>query len=306
MWDGFRCDDGGTVISWRDVMIGHSGRHRHWIFLLALFVSGSGLAADGSRMAIMGDAGEAGSDLNRLRSSVKKQNVMSLVMPGDNLYSGSYPQVWDAWKSDGFRFDVVAIGNHHAGYPQEVAYFQMPKEYYSIVKSGARFFVLNSDNERNVDDQFSWLNKEIQQATEKLIFVVYHHPTFSISKNHKWTEKKAFQLRMREFLKSQGSRITALIMGHDHLTSFLNFGNVPAIVSGSGREVRGSAPVSFIDDGFHVQTRYLASETPFWTQLEINAAADEARITSIRVSDQTVECSAQLSHGAMTLDGSCP
>lgn len=256
-------------------------------------------------MAIMGDAGKAGSDLNRLQGSVAKQNVKSVVMPGDNLYSGQYPKVWDAWKKDGFQFDAVAIGNHNGGYSQEVAYFQMPKEYYTTVKFGARFIILNSDNTANVADQFAWLEQTMKQASEKLIFLIYHHPTFTITSNHKWTEKKDFQLRLREFLKTSGSRITALLLGHDHITSFLDFGSVPVIVSGSGREVKSASPVSYVEDGFHIQTRYLAEETQHWTLLEINEAADEARVTSIRVSDQAPGCSARLSHGTMTLDASC-
>ncbi len=273
-----------------------------------IFVSliSSFVFASGGVMAIMGDAGEASKELDQLRASIAKASVSSVIMPGDNLYKGTYNQVWDSWKKAGMNFDVVAIGNHTDGYAKEVAYFGMPGEYYSVVKNGARFLVLNSDNTANVKEQFSWLEKEINQVQEKLVFVVFHHPTFTISKNHKWTEKKDFQTRMRQFLKDHGSRLAALMLGHDHFTTFMDFGSIPVIVSGGGREVRPASAVSFVDDGFHVQTRFLAPEIQHWTKLEISADAQEATISAVRVSDQSVTCSARLSHGTMTLEGSCP
>lgn len=257
-------------------------------------------------MAVMGDAGKEGNNLNSLRKSVEKENIKSVIMPGDNLYKGSYSDVWDIWKEQGFQFDVVAIGNHNDGYQREMAYFAMPKEYFSVVKFGARFIVLNSDNVKNVNEQFAWLEKEISTVTEKLVFITYHHPTFTVTKSHNWEEKKDFQLRMRQFLKSYGSRVTALLIGHDHITTFLNFGDVPVILAGSGREARGASPVSYVEDGFHIQTQYLAEQTQFWASLEIMEGAEEAKVTAIRVSDQAKPCSARLRHGTMTLDGSCP
>ncbi len=122
-------------------------------FVLLLFVT---LNVFASPLAIMGDAGEAGADLNALKRSVMREGISSIIMPGDNLYSGTYASVWNDWKKSGLNFDIVAIGNHNDGYENEIAYFNMPAEYYSVKKDGARFIVLNSDNEENVAEQFAW------------------------------------------------------------------------------------------------------------------------------------------------------
>lgn len=263
-------------------------------------------AVDSSQsLAVMGDSGQASPELDKLKRSVAKEQIQSVVMPGDNLYAGTYEQVWNSWKSAGFNFDVTAIGNHNGGYPVEVKYFGMLGEYYSIVKNGARFIVLNSDNKKNVAEQFTFLSKEVLNAKEKLIFIVYHHPTFTVTTSHAWTEKKDFQLKMRDFLKQQGQKISALILGHDHITSFIEFGRVPVILAGSGREVRSAKAVSFPEDGFQIETKYLAPKVQHWVKMDISAAADEAVLNVIRVSDNAKVCTAQLRQNAMTLGTNC-
>lgn len=256
-------------------------------------------------MAIMGDSGKAGTNLDRLKASIAKEKIKSIIMPGDNLYSGTYESVWDNWKKSGFKFDVVAIGNHNSGYSKEVKYFKMPGEFFSVVKEGARFIVLNSDNSATVKAQFTWLKKEIAAAKESLVFLVYHHPTFTISTSHYWIEKRAFQLQMREFLKQNHARVTALILGHDHMSEFMDFGPVPVIVAGSGREVRNEGTVAFNEDGFKIETKYLAPRTQHWGLLEIVPGAKEAVVHFVRVADQKRACSARFRNGDMLLEGEC-
>jgi hypothetical protein len=256
-------------------------------------------------MAIMGDAGKAGKALNNLKASLLKENVTSVIMPGDNLYSGTYDSVWNDWKKRGINFDVVAIGNHNDGYAAEIKYFQMPGEFYSVVKQGARFIVLNSDNTLNVSAQFTWLRKEMTRIKESLIFITYHHPTFTISKSHTWTEKREFQLQMRDFLNQYHNRITALFLGHDHVSEFLNFGPVPVVVSGAGREADKPKAVSFKEDGFQVETKYLTPGSQHWGLLEILPGAKEAVVNFIRVSDQKRVCAARFRNSEMILEGEC-
>jgi len=271
-------------------------------FVLLLFVT---LNVFANPLAIMGDAGEAGADLNALKRSVMREGITSIIMPGDNLYSGTYASVWNDWKKSGLNFDIVAIGNHNDGYENEIAYFNMPAEYYSVKKDGARFIVLNSDNEENVAEQFAWFKKEIAEANESLIFIMYHHPSFTIAKSHKWTDKKSFQLQMRQILKQHSAKISALILGHDHMSEFMYFGATPVIVAGSGREVRKEKSVSYMEDGFLIETKFMASRTQHWALMEIEPGATEARVHFVRVSDQKRVCSAIFKNAEMTLAGEC-
>lgn len=279
--------------------------YKHCVLFLGLILSTSmALAEVAGKMAIIGDAGEKGKELSALKKSLEAEGVSSLVMPGDNLYSGSYASVWDDWKKSGFKFDAVAIGNHNDGYEEEVKYFGMPGEYYSTVKFGARFIILNSDNKRSVSEQMSWLDRELTNASESLIFIVYHHPTFTVTDTHDWEEKKDFQIKMRQMLKKYEDKISALLLGHDHISSFIEFGNTPVILSGSGREVRKADEVSYEEAGFKVETKYLAPRTPYWAKMEIMDGAKEARVEFVNVKTQKVSCSAVISSKGMTL-GAC-
>lgn len=274
------------------------------LILIFVFVSQLAFAAK-SKMAIMGDAGLTGPELNRLQNSIYAEKVTSLILPGDNLYLGRYTWTWNQWKRLGFKFDVVAIGNHHGGYHKEINYFEMPGEYYSTVKNGARFLVLNSDNQNNVAEQITWLRKQLAEANEKLIFLVFHHPSFDVGAEHSWRDKEAFQLQMRQIFKDYKTKISALLLGHEHISSFLMFGSLPVILAGAGREVLKSRPVSYEDQGFQIKTLYLAPMTQHWAQLEISENASEAWVHHIRVSDQYRSCSAFLKGGEITLAKNC-
>ncbi len=274
----------------------------NFIFCLALL----GPSAWGSQwMGIIGDAGLVSPQLTNLKESITAENITSLVLPGDNLYWGTYGGTWNQWKRAGFKFDVVAIGNHHGGYQKEMSYFGMPAEYYSTVKHGARFIVLNSDNAVTVDQQFEWLEYEIAQAKEKLVFLVYHHPTFDTGTKHSWRVKERFQLRMRPFLRAHKSKITAVLVGHEHIATFLTYSSIPVVVAGSGREANKATVVNYQEDGFDIKTKFLAPQTLHWAALEILDGAEDAWIHFIRVSDQRRVCSAYFKDGTMNLSRNC-
>ena len=77
------------------------------------------------KFAVVGDAGLWNSNSQSLLASIVKFETKKMVMPGDNIYSGTYEKAWTPWKNAGITFDVVAIGNHHLGYANEVKYFGM-------------------------------------------------------------------------------------------------------------------------------------------------------------------------------------
>jgi predicted phosphodiesterase len=262
-------------------------------------------AGEYSKMAIMGDAGLTGPDLEKLQDSIAREQITSLVLPGDNLYFGRYDWTWDNWKKMGFKFDVVAIGNHNGGYEKEIGYFNMPGEYYSVVKNRARFLVLNSDNQENVDRQISWVRNELADAKEKLIFLVFHHPSFNTGGGHDWHGKEIFQKQMHQIYRDFGKKISAVIVGHEHISTFVTFDSLPVIVAGSGREVKKSSAVSYEDEGMKIQTLFLAPRQQHWADLEISANGTEAWVHFIRVSDQNRTCSAYLKDGTISLAQNC-
>lgn len=247
-----------------------------------------------SEYAIIGDAGKTNSNSKIVRESILHHGLSQLILPGDNLYSGTYQNVWAPWKSAGMTFDVVAIGNHNDGYNNEIAFFQMPGEYFTKVIHGARFIVLNSDNDNSGVEQATWLGQQLSQAHESLIFLVYHHPTYTTSSFHSWQEKTQFQTALRPILWKFRSKITALFVGHDHLATILHFNDLPVIISGAVQEVRKDTPVNNVQDGVKVQTAWYFDSTPHWAKLQWDAQAGTAEVQFIRAKDDIVTCTAIL------------
>ncbi len=226
-------------------------------------------------------------------------------MAGDNLYNSSYNTVWTDWIKSGFSFDVTAIGNHNDGYKNEMAFFKMPGEYFSkVFENHVRFIVLNSDNKKNVNEQMSFLEQELLTAKEKMIFLVYHHPSYTLSHFHKWEEKRDFQLAIRPLLIKYRSRITAVLAGHDHLAMIAEFGDLPIIISGAVQEVRSDIAVAdSSQDGVRIKTDWYFDGKPYWTQMKFDTNFNSVAMDFIRATDDQVTCTVYVETGkALALD----
>ncbi len=266
------------------------------LLLLAFFLS----SAQAKEYAVIGDAGHWNSKTELTRDSIKAAGIFDLVMPGDNLYKGeSYDKPWAPWRSEGFRFTVVAIGNHTAGYEAEVDYFKMPGEFFSVrPEPGVHFIVLNSDNERTVQAQATFLEQELIQTSDPVVFVVFHHPPVSVTGFHSWTEKRAFHEATTPILLKHRKKLTALLVGHDHIASWLNVAGLPVFVSGATHEVRRAQPIDATQRGLPVRTAYLSKRKPVWLKLNVDAAQAKSSFEFIRAEDQRLECQVTLTTGA--------
>lgn len=246
---------------------------------------------------IVGDAGVKISRTEALRKSLISANVLQLIMPGDNLYipTNSYEFVWDVWKQSGFQFPLVAIGNHHKGYANEVAYFKMPGEYYAVERKGALFIVLNSDNEKNAAKQIAWADQVLTKSQYPLNFIVFHHPTVTTSKMHEWTEKKEFQKGMRVILKKHTQKITSLIVGHDHSAGMYLLDSTPMVLSGASWESR-DVVLPPKDKEIAVSTLWATFKGGFWwSKLDYNALTKEVYVHYNRFDKQQEICTFRVS-----------
>lgn len=86
------------------------------------------------------------------------------------------------------------------------------------------------------------------------------------------------------------------------MSSFLTFGDIPVVVAGAGREVRNESPVSYVEGGVQIQTRYLAPRNAHWALLEIDENAETASIHFVRVHDQHRSCTAIFGKQAARLE----
>lgn len=278
------------------------------LFLASLFLVLPVQAHAGDlTFAIAADAGKIHVNSAAARASMERAGVFELILPGDNLYAGTYDAVWNPWSADGFHYAVTAIGNHNAGYAAEMRFFQMPGEYFTKTYADtARFIVLNSDNTSSASAQASFLDHELAAATEPFVFIVYHHPTYTLSHFHNWEEKKAFQLAIRPVLTRHRSKITALLVGHDHLAMVAHFGDLPVIVSGAIWETRGDSPINNIQDGVKVATNWYYDGQPHWAKLSLDTQADRATVEFTNSKTDQVSCTAHVATGARAeLESDC-
>ncbi len=254
--------------------------------------------------AIIGDAGRINKNSESVMKSILHHGVTQLVLPGDNLYSSSYEKVWKSWRDHQFDFSVVAIGNHNSGYESEINYFQMPGEYYKKSIGFADLLVLNSDNTKNIKPQMAWLDQELENTNMNNVFLVYHHPTYTISNVHDWTEKRAFQIEMVKIFKKHRSKITAVLVGHDHLASLIHFGDLPVVLSGAVQEVRKDSPVDYVSDGIHIKTAWYFDHSPHWVKLTVTST--ETIVDFIKAKSNQIVCTARLgSKQKAKMDSNC-
>lgn len=262
------------------------------------FAFGSAAAAAELEFAIAADAGKTNRNSEMTRQGIASEGIFDLILPGDNLYAGSYSSVWGPWTDAGFKFAVTAIGNHNAGYGAEMRFFSMPGEYYTkTFGRSTRFIVLNSDNVNTAAAQGAFLDRELSSATEPFVFVVYHHPTYTLSHFHAWTEKRAFQLAVRPVLTRHRQKITALLLGHDHLTLLAHFGDLPVVISGAVWETRRDSPVNNTQDGVRVTTDWFYDGEAHWAKLTLDDQSRMATVRYLRSRDGSVQCTAHIVTG---------
>ena len=264
---------------------------------LAVFLFSFTTFAETLKFAVVGDAGLWNSNSKMLLESIVKFDSKKMVMPGDNIYSGTYEKAWTPWINAGVTFDVVAIGNHHLGYAKEVKFFGMPAEFFakSYLNGDVLFLVLNSDNTKTVNEQMAWFENQLKDSTAKQIYAVYHHPSLTIGE-HKWTEKKAFQIKMRALLKTYRSKITAVIVGHDHVAALINFDSLPVIVSGSAQSPDKGSPVNNVQEGITVKSEIYLTAQPYWVQ-QVTSGGDVSEFNFIRAKDNRILCKAVIKTG---------
>ena len=166
--------------------------------------------------------------------------------------------------------------------------------------------MLNSDNEKRASEQAVWLEKILQATRSKQVFLIYHHPSYRISSFHGWHERKEFQLAVRPVIWKYQSKITAIMVGHDHLAGLFHFDNLPVILSGAVQEVRLDSMVNHVDtsDRNHpvqVQSAWYFDHEAYWAQLSIpeekEGADAVASVHFTRAKDSYVSCSAKLITG---------
>ena len=178
---------------------------------------------DSVKIAIIGDSGTGSSSqykvAQQLIAARAKFPYETVLMMGDNLYSGSGPKDYakkfeEPYKpllDGGVKF-YAALGNHDN--PNERFYkpFNMNGErFYTFkLKDGVRIFALDS----NYMDkpQVAWLEKELAASGSDWKIAFFHHPLYSSGGKH------GSDLQLREQLEPLFLKhgVDVVFSGHEH------------------------------------------------------------------------------------------
>lgn len=263
------------------------------ILFLCLIFATPVFATSFKSLALIGDAGVKHPFIEKLRNSLKDHDVKDIVLLGDNLYDPqlTYVDVWKPWRVEGFQFEAVAIGNHNLGIEQEVKFFGLPSDFYSITFQSARFIVLDSENALNIDAQMNFLETTLlNPQLEKQVYLVLHHPYVTTSDHHSWTERLAFQNKLRPLIYKYSNKLTAVLSGHDHLASFIDVNSLPLIISGASYESQPAKKLNYLDQVFRVNDKWQYKGGKYWVRLDISDQAEAAWVTFVAFDSAADEC----------------
>ncbi len=230
------------------------------------------------------------------------QEVPDFVLgTGDMVDDGSRENEWQQYfdVENPFLRDNVyfpAVGNHDRQGRGRTAdtyrrYFSVPENggeterYYAFTYASTRFIVLDSNiYSFALTDQTSWLERELiaarQDPAVRHIFVVMHHPPFSIS-----LHGGAKDLRERWTPLFEKYQVSAVFSGHDHVYERAEHDGVRYFVTGGG-----GAPLYPRRPRSHAIDREAVKKFERVLHfLRVNVATNRVEITAVRADGTTIE-----------------
>ena len=235
------------------------------------------------------------------------QEVPDFVLgTGDMVDDGSRQDQWQQFfdvENPLLRNNVYfpAVGNHDRqgrGRTADTyrAYFSVPENgneterYYGFTYATTRVLVLDSNiYSFALTDQTSWLERELiaarQDPSIQHIFVVMHHPPFSIS-----LHGGARDLRERWTPLFEKYQVSAVFSGHDHVYTRAEHEGVRYFVSGGG-----GAPLYPRRPKSHpVDIAAVKKFERVFHYLRVNVSGDRVEVTGVRADGTTIETVAWL------------
>lgn len=104
--------------------------------------------------------------------------------------------------------------NYELGEKNFADFFGLKDPLYSFIYGNAKFIALDWEKVSKSPERFTWLEKELQDAQGKHIFIFKHRPYYTVgSKSYKDVEGETTEVT-KLFTKY---RVTAVFSGHDHI-----------------------------------------------------------------------------------------
>jgi len=186
----------------------------------------------------------------RLVERVRREVPDFIIATGDMVDEGSREDQWQLFfdiERDLLRENVIfpCLGNHDRQGRGRTAdnfrkYFSLPENspdperYYAFTYANSRFLVLDSNAYSfALTDQTAWIEQQLQEAqldsAIRHIFVVMHHPPYSISLHGGRAELRDAWTPLFERYQ-----VAAVFSGHDHCYERAERNGIRYVVSGGG------------------------------------------------------------------------
>lgn len=200
--------------------------------------------------AVVGDSRNGVQYHRRVVDRIAQEDPDFILGTGDMVDEGFRQDQWQQFfdiENRLLRDNVFfpALGNHDRQGKGRTAdsyrtYFSVPENggdserYYAFTYAASRFLVLDSNAYSfALTDQTAWIERELvatrQDPEIRHIFVVMHHPPFSIS-----LHGGSVDLRERWTPLFEAYGVTAVFSGHDHVYERAEHNGVRYFVSGGG------------------------------------------------------------------------
>jgi len=228
---------------------------------------------DGSlKFGVIGDFGTGSREQYQLGEQMGKLLARfpyeMFITVGDNLYGSQRPQdfvnkfekPYKTLLDANVKF-YATLGNHDDRAQARYKLFNMDgKRYYTFKapKEDVRFFALESDYP--VPEQIKWLEKELQDSSEKWKIPYFHHPLYSSGERHgsDVTLRKALEPLFIKY------GVSVVFAGHDHFYERVKPQNgiVYFIVGSSGKLREGNIDTrtGLTAKGFDTDLAFMAVE----------------------------------------------
>lgn len=221
------------------------------------------------KMAVIGDNGDGSreqAEIAEQMAALRQQFPYDLVlMVGDNFYGAQrlsdleqkFARVYRPLLDAGVIFQA-ALGNHD--HPSTVTYPPLNmdgRRYYSFVRPGVRFIVLDT-NELDAK-QLQWAEATLRQATEPWRIAYFHHPIYGNASRH--GANIELRLLLEPLLLEYGVQV--VFSGHDHVYERLKpQKGIQYFVTGSAGKLRkgGLDPSDSTAAGYDQEQAFLAAE----------------------------------------------
>ncbi|MBF0362789.1 MAG: hypothetical protein HQK49_17350 [Oligoflexia bacterium] len=138
-------------------------------------------------------------------------------------------------------------------------------------------------------------DKQLEDATEKIILITFHHPPADVGPKHSWKERKEFMLKLVPVLKKFKNKISSILVGHEHVATFVDFDGIPLFVSPSSVKPRtGKYYNEFIPElGVNVVSKWVYNDNKnrYWLKTDIDTDNDSLIFNYINIQNNISECS---------------